>query len=61
MFMYVRIGVEAVHNIILTSLRAKSKGQSRMDNRETLATLGTKDTGQRQAKQKNITQHIKSQ
>jgi hypothetical protein len=27
------------------------KGQSRMDNPEKLATLGTQDTGQRQTKQ----------
>ena len=30
----------------------KPKGQSRIDNPETLATQGTQDTGQRQTKQK---------
>ena len=35
----------------------KQKVKSRMDSLETLATLGTQDTGQRQTKQK--TQHRK--
>jgi hypothetical protein len=35
----------------------KPKVQLRMDNSETLATLGTQDTGRRQTKQ--ITQHRK--
>jgi hypothetical protein len=36
----------------------KPNGQSRMDNRETLASLSTQDTGQRQTKHKkhNTTQ-----
>ena len=31
----------------------KAKGQPRMDNLETLATLGTQETGRRQTKQKH--------
>jgi len=34
------------------------KGQSRMDNPEKLATLGTQDTRGRQTKQKNTTQYM---
>jgi hypothetical protein len=37
----------------------KPKGQSRMDNPETLATLRPQDTGRRQRKQKYTTQNIK--
>jgi len=32
--------------------RKKTKGQSRMDNPEKLATLSTQDTGRRQTQQK---------
>ena len=32
------------------------KEQSRIDNLETLATVGTQDTGRRQTKHKNTTQ-----
>jgi hypothetical protein len=35
----------------------KTEGQSRMDNQETLATIGTQNTRRRQTKQ--ITQHRK--
>ena len=35
----------------LNKNKRKPKGQSRMDNPETLATLGTSDTGGRQTKQ----------
>jgi hypothetical protein len=37
----------------------RPKGQPNMDNSETLATLGTQDTGLRQTKHKNTTQKIK--
>ena len=37
----------------------KPKGKSRMENLETLATLGTQDTGRRQIKHKNTTQKTK--
>jgi len=36
-----------------------TKGQSRMDNPKTLATLGTQDRGRRQTKHKNTTQKTK--
>jgi hypothetical protein len=42
---------------ILLKKTEKTKGHSRMDNPETLATLGTKDAaGQRQTKQQHTTQ-----
>ena len=47
---------------MLTALNkrdTKWKGQSRMDIPETLDTLSTEDTRQRQAKQKITTQHRK--
>ena len=44
--------------MILNNHLGKTKGQSRMDNPETLLTLGTCDTGQRQTKQSK-TQHRK--
>ena len=38
---------------IIVKARENQKGQSRMDNLETLATLGTQDTKQSQTKHKN--------
>ena len=38
----------------------KPKGQSRMDNPEKLATLGTQDTGQRQTQQINVRENRSS-
>jgi len=37
----------------ITNVKRKLKGQSRMDNPEKLATLGTQGTGQRQYKKHN--------
>jgi hypothetical protein len=44
-----RIYHQIVHCVI-----QQPKGQSRMDNSETLATLSTQDTGRGQTKQKNV-------
>ena len=41
------------------NVRENLKGQLRMDNPETLATLVTQDTGQKQTKHKNTTQKTK--
>jgi hypothetical protein len=43
------------------NLRENRKVQSRMDNPEKLATLGTQHTGRRQTKHKNTTQRTKLQ
>jgi hypothetical protein len=45
------------HRACEINVRKKPKGQSRMANPETLAALGTQETGRRQTKQK--TQHRK--
>jgi hypothetical protein len=42
-----------------TQTLQKTKGQWRLDNAETLVTLGTKDTGQGQTQHKNTTQKTK--
>ena len=46
-------------NAIYINIRENRKGQSRMDNPETLETFGTQDTGRKPTKQK--TQHRKSE
>ena len=43
-----------VHLDYCINSRKKPKGESRMDNPETLATLCTQDTGQRKTKQINV-------
>ena len=41
---------KTLKQLILNKHQRKPKGQSRMDNQDTQATLGTQDTGQRQTK-----------
>ena len=48
------------HILWLNKHWRKPRGKSRMDNSETLATLGTQDTGWRQAKQKYTIQNTKT-
>ena len=51
---------EAWKGYPLDKRQRKPKGQSRLDNSETLVTLGTQDTGPRQTNHKSTTQKYKN-